>query len=100
MKKIKCDCGEYLEDKKTTIDEIETKALVCAKCGYTTLNKEQVKDFVKLKQMHRLLDKERKVIRIGNSEGITVPFRELGVKIGEKVKLKALNLHSFKVLIK
>ena len=37
-------CGKYLEEQETIIDRIKTKAMVCPKCKYTTLTKEQVKE--------------------------------------------------------
>ena len=98
-RKIKCDCGDFLVANKTRFDNIETEAMVCPKCNFTTLTKDQAKRYVKLKQLHTIIDAERKIIKIGNSMGLTFPDRlqEFGVKIGKKVKTEALTQHSFKV---
>jgi len=99
QRKIRCDCGNYLEEKTIEFDSIHTKAMVCSKCNFTTLTKEQAREYVKLKQLHQIMDSERKIIKIGNSIGLTLPdrLRDLGVKIGAKVKTTALGPKSFKV---
>ncbi|MEK6949418.1 MAG: hypothetical protein AABX34_04300 [Nanoarchaeota archaeon] len=98
-RKIKCDCGDFLIAGKTKFDDIETEAMVCPKCNFTTLTKEQAKKYIKLKQLHQIIDAERKIIKIGNSMGLTFPDRlqEFGARIGKKVKTEALTSHSFKV---
>ena len=98
-RKIKCDCGDYLKEKTIIFDNIETAAMVCCKCHYKTFTIEQAKEYAKLKEIHSLVDSKRKIIRIGNSLGITLPekLREFGLKAGKKVKLEALDRKSFKV---
>ena len=98
-RKIKCDCGGFLVEKKTKFDNFETDAMVCPKCSFTTLTKDQAEKYVKLKQLHQIIDAERKIIRIGNSMGFTLPdkLQDLGVKIGKKIKMEALGPTSFKI---
>ncbi|MBI4141214.1 AbrB/MazE/SpoVT family DNA-binding domain-containing protein [Candidatus Woesearchaeota archaeon] len=98
-RKIKCDCGRFLEEKETRIEHIITGALVCPNCGFTTLTKEQAKMFQKRLELHNAVDQEKQIIKIGNSMGITLPekLRDFGIKIGNKVKLEAINERSFKV---
>ena len=98
-RKIRCDCGSYLIEEKTKFDRVETEAMVCPKCGFTTLTKEQAESFVRLKQLHQIIDAKRKIIKIGNSMGLTFPDRleEFGAKIGKEVKTEALGPKSFKV---
>ncbi|MDO8741500.1 MAG: hypothetical protein Q7J54_08120 [Candidatus Woesearchaeota archaeon] len=98
-RKIKCDCGGYFEEKTTVFDNFETEAMVCPKCGFTTLTKEQAEKYAKLKQLHQIMDAERKIIKIGNSMGLTLPdaLHEFGAKVGKKIRIEALTAHSFKV---
>ena len=100
-RKIKCDCGSFLAEKKTKFDHIETEAMVCPRCSFTTLTKSQAENFVRLKQMHQIIDAKRKIIKIGNSMGLTLPdkLEEFGAKIGKDVKIEALSPKSFKVEI-
>ena len=98
-RKIKCDCGHFLIIKNVKFDHFETEAMVCPKCHFTTLTKEQAEKYVKLKQLHQIIDAERKIIKIGNSMGLTLPDRlqDFGAKVGKKVKTEALGPNSFKV---
>ena len=98
-RKIKCDCREFLIVKKTKFDHFETEAMVCPKCHFTTLTKEQAEKYAKLKQLHQIIDAERKIIKVGNSMGLTLPDRlqDFGAKIGKKVRIEALGPNSFKV---
>ncbi len=98
-RKIRCDCGGLMEARQARFEGFETEAMVCSKCGFSTLTKEQAQQYVRLKQLHRLIDDERKIIRIGNSMGFTLPegLKEFGIKVGRKVKTEALGTNSFKV---
>ncbi|MFH1917323.1 MAG: hypothetical protein ABIJ21_08740 [Nanoarchaeota archaeon] len=98
-RKITCDCKGILVEKRILFDDVETEAMVCSKCDFTTLTKEQAKNYIKLKQMHQIMDSERKIIKIGNSMGLTLPdrLREFGAKVGQKVKTVATGPTSFRV---
>ena len=98
-RKIKCDCGSFLAEKKTKFNHIETEAMVCPKCGFTTLTREQAESYVKLRQFHQIIDAKRKIIKIGNSMGLTFPdkLEEFGAKVGKEVRTEALGPKSFKV---
>ena|SRR3989344_1752948 len=98
-RKIRCDCGEFLAEKAAIFDHFETEALVCPKCGFVTLTKEQAQKYARLKQLHQMIDAERKIIKIGNSMGITLPdgLQQFGAKVGKKVKTEALGPRSFKI---
>lgn len=98
-RKIKCDCGGCLVDGKTRFDDFETSAMICPKCNFTTLTKEQAEKYAKLKHLHQIIDAERKIIKIGNSMGVTLPDRlqDFGAKVGKKIRIEALSPKSFKV---
>jgi len=100
-RKIRCDCGGLMEAKQAKFEDFETEAMVCPKCGFTTLTKEQAMRYARLRQMHQLVDAERKIIQIGNSMGMTLPdgLKSLGLKVGKKVRTEALAANSFKVEI-
>ncbi len=98
-RKIRCDCGALLIERKTVLDNLETEAMVCPRCSFTTLTKKQAVEYAKLKQLHQIIDAERKIIKIGNSMGLTLPERlqEFGAKVGKKIRIEALGPKSFKV---
>jgi len=95
-KKIICDCGTKLKEGETEIDGVLTLAMVCPKCKFITLTKKQAIEFMRLKELHSIVDGERKIIKIGNSLGLTLP-EAMGLKIGNKVKIKALSKHELKI---
>jgi hypothetical protein len=98
-RKITCDCGKQLEEKTTLFGHIQTEAMVCPSCQFTTLTKKQAEKYLRLREFHRIIDTERKIIKVGNSMGITLPdgLKEWGIKAGTKVRTEALSQNSFKV---
>lgn len=100
-RKIKCDCGKEMEEKEIEVDHILTYAMVCPKCAFTTLTKEQAKEFRNRIEFHKAIDQEKQVIRIGNSMGITFPEKlsEFGISVGKKVRVEAIDGRSFKVIL-
>ena len=98
-RKIKCDCGEFLIEGKIKFGDFETEAMVCPNCNFTTLTREQAEKYAKLRQLHQIIDAERKIIKIGNSMGFTLPenLQNFGIKVGKKVKIEAISPKSFKV---
>ncbi len=94
-----CDCGERLRRAQAKFGVIETEAMVCPKCGFTTLTRRQAENYIKLKELHFIIDAERKIIKVGNSMGLTLPDRlkEFGAKVGKKIRIEALGPTSFKV---
>lgn len=97
-RKIRCDCGTYMVEKEIDNDGILSPVTVCPKCRYKTFTTEQAKKFIMLRDLHKLVYGERKIIQIGNSKGITLP-EELKLKVGQKIKTEALTPNSFKVIL-
>lgn len=56
--KIICDCGGILVEKKVKFDDFETEAMVCPKCNFLTMTKEQAQNYAKLKQLHKSIRKK------------------------------------------
>ena len=100
-RKMKCDCGGTLGEQLAEIEQVLTHAMVCLCCGWTTLTREQAHEFRKRLDFHHVIDRERKIIRIGNSLGLTLPeaLRNLGIAPGTRVKLEAIDAKSFKVCL-
>ena len=99
--KVRCDCGKYFEEKKVSLQRIMTKAEVCPGCHKITLTHRQAKEYVRLLNLHDIIDSQKKVIKIGNSMGITLPdaLRTFGVTVGKKLKIEAIDSKSFKVTL-
>ena len=84
--KIRCDCGGTLETRPQAFDGFTVEALVCPKCGFIALTKDQAKYLMELRRMKEAIGGERKVIRIGNTVGITFP--PILVHLGQKVNIR------------
>ncbi|PIN87317.1 hypothetical protein COV19_00345 [Candidatus Woesearchaeota archaeon CG10_big_fil_rev_8_21_14_0_10_44_13] len=96
-RKIRCDCGKFFAEKMVKVGSITTKALVCPGCGHITFTKEQAMEYGRLKEIREMIGGERKIIKIGNSIGITLP-EKLGLKPGRKVRTEVIDSKSFKVI--
>ena len=98
---LKCDCGGIFIKRPHDFEGITSEALVCDTCGHVTLTLSQAEHLMKLKEMHTLLAGERKLIKIGNSIGLTLPpkLAEYGFKVGDKVKITPKDEHRFEVSV-
>jgi hypothetical protein len=100
-RKLICGCGGAFQPCKTDFQSFKADAMRCGKCGYVTLTKDQALAYSRLKDMHDIVDSERKIIQIGNSLGMTLPekLRSHGVRAGGRVRLEATGPRSFSVEI-
>ena len=90
--KFRCDCGGVFKERVTKIDGLQTDAMVCSKCGFVTLTKDQAKRLMKLRQMMDALGK-RKVVRIGNTCGVTFP--PILVHPGQPVEIRPISPNKY-----
>ena len=84
--KLQCKCGGTIDRKETFVEGFLITANVCSKCGEIGLSLESAKELLRLQEEAKNIDSERKIVRIGNSIGITLPcsseqvgFREGGL---------------------
>ena len=87
--KMKCDCGGQFDVQLHDFDGLKSPAMVCGKCGEATLTKVQARRLMRLKELSMACRGKRKVVRIGNSIGITLP-EELA-KIGQHVQMQPVD---------
>ena len=93
---ITCNCGEKFTEQTVT-EEFSYPVMVCKGCGHKTFSVEQAKNYVHLERQHEKLQKQRKIIRIGNSLGITLPNAIDDFKEGTPVTLQRLGKKTFKL---
>ena len=84
--KIRCNCGRYFEDQIVT-EDFTYPIMVCPGCDHKTFSIEQAKEYVRRERTHKALSKKRKVIKIGNALGVTLPkiLQEYGIHKGTSV---------------
>ena len=98
-RKLKCSCGGTYREQSVVFEGCTVEAMVCSRCSDETFTIEQSKKLFALAQMKKVLDKERKIIRIGDSIAITLPkaFEEQGWRVGKAVHLEYLTKKSLKI---
>ena len=90
---MRCDCGGVFKEGIQEIDGLEIEALECVKCGLVTLTKDQAKRLMKLRQMVDSVGKGRRVIRIGNTCGVTFP--PILVHPGQEVDIRPISPNKY-----
>ncbi len=98
MIKMKCNCKGEFKEQIQIFEELECEALVCQKCGYVTLTRKHAEKLMKLKHLREMFHKERKIIKIGNAMGVTLP-KEFAQKEGQAVTMVPLDEHTIKLKI-
>ena len=86
--KIHCDCGGMFKQKIQRVEGFNTEALVCSNCKHVTMTTKQIKKLLELRRMFEAIGKERRVVRIGNTYGVTFPPKL--VHQGQKVNIRPL----------
>ena len=92
---MKCNCGGIIEKGKTFIEGFLLDANVCNKCGDIGLPLESAKELLKLRKEAEKINSVRKVVKIGNSIGVTLPpeAEEIGFKEGTSVDVHLIGEH-------
>jgi len=93
-KVIKCECGGQFVEQCKEIEGITSPVMVCDQCEEMMFSLEQSKLYHKLRSIQILLkNDERKISKIGNSMGITLPvkLKELGFNVGKNFNLQILD---------
>ena len=90
--KLRCRCDGTIERKKTFVEGFLLTADVCSKCGELGLPLESAKELLRLREEAKSIDSRRKIVRIGNSIGITLPHHseKVGFKEGELVNIRLI----------
>lgn len=93
-KVMKCSCGGTYEEKIQELQGISCNVLMCNSCNEIVLTLEQSRTYNQLKQIQIELAKEmKKISKIGNSMGITLPakLKELGFEIGKSLDIRLVD---------
>ena len=98
--KVICDCDTEMIEGKAKVEGLYLRAMVCPKCNYKTLTLEQLKEGRAILELHKQLDIKKKISKVGNSLALLLPegVKRLGMTIGAKVRIEAIDNKSFKVI--
>src|SRR5215813_3469127 len=86
------ECGRVMRRATLHEGDIAYEGYECPTCGKVVLTLEQMKAY-RLQVLQKAVSEKRKVVRIGNSLGVTLPaaLAKLGVKEGKEVKVTLLD---------
>jgi len=90
--KLLCRCRGTIERKETFVEGFLLTADVCSKCGELGLPLESAKELLWLRDAAKNIDSRRKIVRIGNSIGITLPHysEKVGFREGELADIRLI----------
>jgi len=89
---MKCECGGDIERKEALVEGFLLLASICSKCGEIGLPLESAKELLRLRQEAERIDSKRKIVRIGNSIGITLPHNseKVGFREGQLAEIRLI----------
>jgi hypothetical protein len=63
------------------------------------LDLQQLKEYNKLRDLRRTVPEKRKIVRIGNSLGITLPpaLKHYGLEVGRDVEISVIDLRNLHI---
>lgn len=98
--KKKCiECSGLME--LTLIEEkgIPCNAFKCKDCGHSVVTIEQMREYNHLKDLSQAIPEKRKIIKIGNSLGFTLPIslKKYGFNVGKEIEIKLLDAHNLSI---
>jgi hypothetical protein len=102
-KKVKrcIECGGSM--KLTSLEEkgITFEGYKCEKCNHAIVTIEQMHFYEKAKALKDALPLKRKIVKIGNSLGFTLPITlaKYGLKIGRELEIKILDESNIKITL-
>ncbi len=91
-RKLRYGCSGTLEPARTMVEGFLIDALLCNSCGELSLRPEAAKQLLRLRAEAERIDGERKIVRIGNSIGVTLPPKaeRLGFRAGGRVDVHVI----------
>lgn len=98
-KEYRCKCGGKIKEGEILREGFIVKGFKCDKCGEILFNDEQMKELHKLRDLRKKVKSHRKVIKIGNSLGVTFPSVE-GFEVGDEVDVDVLSEGTLEIISK
>ncbi|ODS36662.1 hypothetical protein BEH94_11770 [Candidatus Altiarchaeales archaeon WOR_SM1_SCG] len=92
MKGMKCNCGGTMKEDKVVFEGFIVGGFKCSECGNISFTPGQTEEILKLKEISKKTDTQRRIITLGHSLGMTIPkkLQRIGARVGVKAKIKVL----------
>lgn len=99
MKSMRCNCGGIMKKDKAIFEGFMVEGFKCKECENITFTPDQMEEVLKLKEISKKTDTQRRIITLGHSLGITIPkkMKKIGAKVGAKAKIKVLGKNSVQI---
>ncbi len=100
--KYNCKCGGKIEDNQCLAQGFLVDCLKCNKCEEILFTIEQAKEIVRLRELNKTIQNERKIIKVGSSIAALLPKKvELfGIKEGLVDTVRVLSKNSLEIKFK
>lgn len=89
------ECSGAMELATVLIGELPAEGYRCQECGHEVLTLAQMKEHERRRDLARAFAKPRKVVKVGNSVGLTLP-KEL-FRVGQELTIEVLDGNSLRI---
>lgn len=89
------ECSGAMSLATVLVGDINAQGYRCEVCGHEVLTLQQMKEHERRRDLVRAFAKPRKVVRVGNSVGLTLP-KEL-FHVGQELVVQVLDGHSLRI---
>jgi hypothetical protein len=89
------ECSGAMELAAVQVGDLSAEGYRCRECGHEVLTLAQMKEHERRRDLARAFAKPRKVVRVGNSVGLTLP-KEL-FRVGQEFTVHVLDGHSLRI---
>ena len=102
MKTSTCKCGGSIRLDRCLVDSFLVECMKCDKCGEILFTPEQTKQLIKLREVNKEIEGERKIVKVGSSIAALLPKKveAYGIKEGIVDNVKILSTNSLEIKFK
>ena len=98
----KCECGGIIEQNRCLSGDFLVDCVQCNKCGEVLFTLDQTKELIRLRELNKIIQNERKIIKVGSSIAALLPKKitRYGIKEGLVDTVRILSRNSIEIKFK
>ncbi|MBI5065542.1 hypothetical protein HZA97_04860 [Candidatus Woesearchaeota archaeon] len=102
MKKYKCKCGGIIEQGRCLVEDFLVSCMKCNKCEERLFTPDQTKELIRLRDANKVVEGERKIIKVGSSIAALLPkkINNYGIEAGLIDTVRILSKNSLEIQFK
>ena len=99
MKTSTCKCGGSIKLDRCLTEDFLVECMKCDKCGDTLFTPDQTKQLIRLREANKVIEGQRKIIKVGSSIAALLPKKveSLGIKEGIVDSVTILSRNSLEI---